>query len=170
MPGAEIRVHDGFEEEYPGSSALATEVVLNVVRAADLLQTRVEAWVRSYGLPSVTAFIVLEIVRGERGPLQPHVIAERMFITRGTLTGVLDTLERHRLVRRERPEHDRRIVLVEITKAGIALLEELLPRLHEAERQWISALRPTQQAALVRTLGVLQSRLLEMSPDQTDRR
>ncbi len=83
MPKPEIvRVNQGFEDEWPGSSALATELVINVVRAGDLLTAKVDALVRRHGLPSATSLVVLEVLRGEGGPLRPSVVADRCFLSR----------------------------------------------------------------------------------------
>lgn len=47
-----------------------------------------------------------------RGPLTPGQLAEATELTSGTVTGVIDRLEKAKLVRRERDSDDRRKVLV----------------------------------------------------------
>jgi DNA-binding MarR family transcriptional regulator len=47
-----------------------------------------------------------------RGPLTPGQLAEATKLTSGTVTGVIDRLEKAKLVRRERDSDDRRKVLV----------------------------------------------------------
>jgi DNA-binding MarR family transcriptional regulator len=47
-----------------------------------------------------------------RGPLTPGQLAEATQLTSGTVTGVIDRLEKAKLVRRERDSGDRRKVLV----------------------------------------------------------
>jgi DNA-binding MarR family transcriptional regulator len=154
-----IRVNDGFEAEWPGSRALATEVVLNVIWLGEALAARVDALVRGFGLPSATSLIVLEVLRGERGPLQPSVVAERCFLSRPALSSVLDTLERRGLVRRSSHPDDRRGSLVEITGTGVEVMTRLLPDLHRAEVAWTGALTERQQDALLRQVGLLQQHL-----------
>lgn len=156
---AAYRVQSGFEQEWRGSSAIATEVVLNVIRVGEAVTARVEAFVREHGLPSATALLVLEILRGEGAPLTPSVIAERSIVSRPALSGVLATLERRRLIRRWADPDDRRRVMVEITKEGVDSLERLLPDLHRAEVAWTEGLRESQKADLVRNLGRLQAHL-----------
>jgi DNA-binding MarR family transcriptional regulator len=159
-----FRVNDGFEDEWPGARALATEVVLNVIRAGEALAGRVDALVRGYGLPSSTSLIVLEVLRGERGPLAPSVVADRCFLSRPALSSVMDTLERRGLIRRSAHPDDRRRALVEITPSGAAVMARLLPHLHRAEAQWVAALSERGQAELLRHLGRLQGHLDAIRP------
>ena len=95
-----FRVPPGFDQEWAGARADATEVVLNVIRAGEALSALVDSFVRERGLPSATALIVLEVLRGEGGPLAPSVVASRCFLSRPALSGVMDTLERRGLLRR----------------------------------------------------------------------
>jgi len=154
-----VRVNKEFEDEWPGSSALATELVINLVRAGDVLTAKVDALVRGHGLPSATSLVVLEVLRGEGAPLRPSVVADRCFLARPAMSSVLDTLERRGLIERTTHPDDRRSALVAITKEGTATMERLLPDLHRAEVAWSSVLSERQQATLIRQLGVLQRHL-----------
>ncbi len=154
-----FRVPPGFEQEWTGARADATEVVLNVIRAGEALAGLVDSFVRQRGLPSATALIVLEVLRGEGGPLVPSVVASRCFLSRPALSGVMDTLERRGLLRRYPDPADRRRVLVEMTGSGKETLERLLPGLHQAEVSWTDGLSQPQKAALLRGIGQLQGHL-----------
>jgi DNA-binding MarR family transcriptional regulator len=154
-----FRVPPGFEQEWAGARADATEVVLNVIRAGETLTALVDSFVRQRGLPSSTSLIVLEVLRGDGGPLAPSVVASRCFLSRPALSGVMDTLERRGMLRRYPDPADRRRALVEITAQGKETLERLLPGLHKAEVSWTNGLSDTQKAALLRSLGRLQQHL-----------
>ena len=75
-----------LEQEWPEASALATACFLNMGYLASRVQAYVEALVRRHGLPSMSAFNVLTILHGAGEPLLPSTIAERMVVTRGTMT------------------------------------------------------------------------------------
>ena len=154
-----FRVPPGFEHEWAGARADATEVVLNVIRAGEALTALVDSFVRQRGLPSATSLIVLEVLRGDGGPLAPSVVAARCFLSRPALSGVMDTLERHGLLRRYPHPADRRRALVEITAHGKETLENFLPELHEAEVSWTAGLSESQKAVLLESLGQLQQHL-----------
>jgi len=156
-----VRVGDDFEAEYPGASALATECYANLWRAADLLmglhnqQTRDE-----YGL-SPNARQVLAVVEGAGEPLEPSVISERLLTTTGTMTSLLDTLERRDLIRRTPHPDDRRKLLVHVTPAAQAIVDDLLPSLHARERAVIDqALTPSEQRQLLQLVAKVQQSAL----------
>ena len=64
------------------------------------------------------------------------------------MTSMLDTLERRGLVRRMPHPDDRRKLLVDVTDEAVAILDEMLPSLHQRERAVIdAALTKEEQAA-----------------------
>jgi DNA-binding MarR family transcriptional regulator len=157
MPVPErITVNRKQEREWPGSSASATECALNIVN----LSSRIEAYgmeiVRRHGISSIGAFNVLTILHGERESLAPSTIAERMIVTRGTVTGILDSLERRGLIERARHSDDGRMRLVSITAKGKRAVQKILPELHRAEREWFGVLKPAQRKTLVTLLAIVQ--------------
>jgi DNA-binding MarR family transcriptional regulator len=159
-----IRVSPALEQEWPGSSASATEVVINLVRAGDALTSRVDALCRAHGLPSATAMIVLEVLRGAGESLQPSTVAERCFLSRPALSSVMETLERRGFLSRSMHTADRRRVQVSITEAGLAVMERLLPVLHRAEAEWIAPLSPAERERLLAVLADVQERLANGGP------
>jgi DNA-binding MarR family transcriptional regulator len=156
-----IRLGPEFERDYPGSSAVSTACVLNLVQTADRLSARVAALAHSSGIPSATAFVVLEILRGAREPLPPYVIAERLFLHRATVTGMLDSLEMRGLVQRGPHPKDRRMVLITLTPTARQLMDELVPQLHRAERAWLARIPVEQQRTLLELLVNVQAGLDE---------
>src|SRR6476620_10997244 len=100
MAEPHLRVPPGFDDEFPDSSALATECFMNYGALAGAVLSAMQAIVDDHGLSSVAAFNVLAIVDGGGGRLPPSTVAERMLVSRATVTGVLDSLERRRLIRR----------------------------------------------------------------------
>jgi DNA-binding MarR family transcriptional regulator len=167
------RVDDDFEDEYPGASALATECFANLFHAADLLMELHNRQSREQYQLSPSARQVLAVIEGARQPLEPTVIAERVLITTGSMTSILDTLERRGLIRRMPHPADRRKLLVDITPAAQALLDQLLPSLHARERDVISAALSTrEQHELLRLIAKIQQAALDArtTPPVTDAR
>jgi DNA-binding MarR family transcriptional regulator len=156
------RVDDDFEDEYPGASALATECFANLFHAADLLMELHNRQSREQYQLSPSARQVLAVIEGARQPLEPSVIAERVLITTGSMTSILDTLERRGLVRRMPHPDDRRKLLVGITPDAQAILDQLLPSLHARERDVISdALTAREQHELLRLVAKVQEAAID---------
>ena len=152
-----IRVGDDFEEEYPGASALATECFANLWRAADLLMGLHNRHTLDQHQLSPGARGVLAVVEGAGQPLEPSVIAERIVVTTGSMTSLLDNLEKRGLITRQPHPDDRRKLLIDVTPAGRAIVDELLPALHAREREVITAaLSTAEQRTLLGYIAKLQ--------------
>lgn len=89
-----VRVDADVEDEFPGADLVATECYANLVRTGDLLigLHNLQAW-NDHRL-SASAKQALAILDGASEPLEPGVIAERLLITSGSVTSLLDTLEK----------------------------------------------------------------------------
>lgn len=127
-----------------------------------------QAW-DDYGL-SGTAKQALSVIEGAGEPLEPSVIAERLIITTGSMTSMLNTLERRGLVRRMPHPDDRRKLLIAITPQGAAIVDQLLPSLHSRERTIIrDALTKTEQRQLRTLLAKVQESMTRHADDEPDR-
>jgi DNA-binding MarR family transcriptional regulator len=152
-----VRVGDDFEDEYPGASAPATECYVNLIRTGQLLlELHNRQTLGEYQL-SASARQVLFVIEGAGEPLEPKVIADRLLVTTGSMTSLLDNLERRGLIRRRPHPEDRRKLLIDITPAARPIVDDLLPSLHARERDLVSAaLSASEQRSLLRSLAKLQ--------------
>lgn len=130
--------------------SLEQEASLNILRTNDQLQNRLGRFFREHGLTS-SQYNLLRIVRGEGRPMSSLEIAERMIQVVPAMTGLLDRLEKQKLVERNRCENDRRVVYIEITDKAkkllkrmdeplVALHEELMGHMTKAELRELSRL------------------------------
>lgn len=159
------RVGNDFEDEYPGASALATECYANLCQAGELLFELHNRQTREDYQLSPSAREILAIIDGAGKALEPSVIAERLLVTTGSMTSLLDTLEKRGLIRRLPHPADRRKLLVDITPAAQAIVDEFLPSFHARERELISAaLTPNQQRQLLRLLAKIQHAATRANP------
>ncbi|HUF35026.1 MAG TPA: MarR family transcriptional regulator [Gemmatimonadales bacterium] len=106
--------------------SLQVQVLINLLRTCRAVE---ESWVqylkRTEGI-SQSQYNILRILRGARPhPARISEISERMINRDPDVTRLVDRLIKQGLVRRERDTEDRRVVLVEITPAGLDLLERL---------------------------------------------
>jgi DNA-binding MarR family transcriptional regulator len=159
QPEPAVRVPEGFEAEFPTADRLATEAFLNLGLLAGAVRSAVEAVVAEEGLPSMAAFNVLSVLGGDPEPLRPSTIADRMVVTRATITGVLDSLEARGLVGRSASPSDGRSREVALTPAGRAVVDRLVPRMHEFERDLMGVVGERRLRELLRTTARLQARV-----------
>jgi MarR family transcriptional regulator, organic hydroperoxide resistance regulator len=74
----------------------------------------------------------------ENGPLPPSQIAKHMMVKSSTVTGVVDRLELKGLVERVRNSPDRRVITIQLTRAGEELTANAPPPI---QRKIIKGLR-----------------------------
>ena len=118
----------------------ATAVVANVFRIASAARAHIERTALATDNLSFTAFTVLWVLWIWGEDEFRHVAAESG-ITKGTLTGVLTTLERRGLAVRRRHHSDRRLVMVGChRRAGRQLMERLFPRVNAEETRIVARL------------------------------
>jgi DNA-binding MarR family transcriptional regulator len=133
-----IEMPDDFYEQTPDANILATEAVMNTMRTADQLFDRIGRLLRPLGV-SAAGGLVLGLLR-DQGRLSPSELGDRLIVTRATVTGLLDSLERRGFVRRVANPDDRRSIFVEITPEGLEVLHEVRTLIHRNEKAWMSVL------------------------------
>ncbi len=155
-----VQIAPDFEARYPNASARATECAMNLVFTADLLVKRIASLLQPFDL-SPASGLVLSIVADAESPLPPHKIAARLIISRATVTGLLDSLERRGYVQR-RPHHsDRRMLLVEVTDTGRQVANAFRPIVHHQQKLWLGVLSDEEQRQLLHSLQQVQASLLD---------
>jgi DNA-binding MarR family transcriptional regulator len=144
---AKIRLADDFYDQTPDANVLATEAVMNTIRTADLLFDRIGRLLRPLGV-SAAGGLVLGLLR-DNGALAPSELGQRLIVTRATVTGVVDSLERRGYVRRTPNPADRRSLLVELTPDGRRVVREVRTLIHRNENSWMSPLSDDDLRAYV---------------------
>lgn len=118
-------IHHEIHQTKPFRS-LQEQLVINLMRTTRAIE---ESWVqylkRTEGI-SQSQYNILRILRGARPKaVKISEIADRMITRDPDVTRLVDRLIKQGLARRERDDEDRRVVLVEITGAGLDMLSRL---------------------------------------------
>lgn len=85
----------------------------------------------------------------------PADLASAAGVSRATMTGLLDTLERDGLVVRRPDQQDRRMMLVQMTDQGREVLARLLPQHFQTVAGLFAALSESERQTLVQLLARL---------------
>jgi len=96
-----------------------TEIVQGLRRIVKALQTYSQDVRTAYGLtgPQLWALKTLQ----SQGPMSAGRLAAALAVHQSSVSILIDRLEKRGLVRRNRGEHDHRVVQMELTKRGAAL-------------------------------------------------
>jgi DNA-binding MarR family transcriptional regulator len=129
-----------------------------------LVETVIGAVCRRYGL-SHAALNALAVIEGEGQPMLTGEVAARMHITSGTVTSLLDNLERKQYVVRSSDRDDRRRVLIDITPAAQALLDEVLPAIQQVARLLVDRIGSERQQVLLDILDEVRHAAADLPED-----
>ncbi len=86
------------------------------------------------------------------GPVSASDLAKAAHIGKPTLTGILDRLEQHELIHRQRSPHDRRVVAISVTDKGKEMLDSAPSLLNDNFRSKLNELEDWEQCMILATL------------------
>jgi len=153
-----IQLPPDFDTRYPGASSKATETAMNLARTSDLLVKRIADLIQPFDL-TPSSGLVLGILADLEEPLPPNKIAERLIISRASVTSLIDSLERRGYVRRAPHATDRRMLLIELTDAGRQVAHEFRLLVHQNQKAWMVVLTEQEQDQLIEALHRIQNAL-----------
>ncbi len=157
-----VQLPPDFNKLYPGASSKATETAMNIVRTSDLLVKRIADLIQPFDL-TPSSGLVLGILADLGEPLPPNKIAERLIISRASVTSLLDSLERRGYIRRVPHSSDRRMLLIELTEAGRQVAHDFRLLVHQHQKAWMAVLSEQEQTQLIETLHRIQTALNDVT-------
>ena len=146
----------------PNAAApLEDQVFVAVLKIADSLTQEAEQLIKSAGLTSAQ-YNVLRILRGaEPHGLLCRGIAERMISRDPDMTRLLDRMEKHSWISRQRQQDDRRVVKTRITPEGLRLLKKLDQPIHNLHKGQFRHMTPARLKLLSELLSEAARRASE---------
>lgn len=137
---------------------LEDHLFVAILKAADSLSQEAEQLIKAAGLTSAQ-YNVLRILRGAQPDgLLCRGISERMISRDPDITRLLDRMESHKLILRERQTEDRRVIKTRITPEGLKLLKKLDRPVHELHKNQFRHMSPAQLKQLAELLVEVEKR------------
>ncbi len=130
-----------------------TMLWVRIALTFNLLYKEIKRELSSFNLTIPQADIIVCLHRSKGLPLSE--LAERLLVTGGNITGVIDRLERAGYVIRVKDGVDRRVVHARLTPEGEKLYRELLPPYKTVLSSVNNLLEPKEQKELARILKKL---------------
>jgi len=110
----------------------------------------------------VLAFLFTEELMGNGNP-GPSQIADHIGVTRGTVTGLLDGLERDGYLERNHDARDRRALTIQITEKARTFLDEFLPSVTSSFEK-VMPLDEEERHQVIELLGRIETALSAAVP------
>jgi DNA-binding MarR family transcriptional regulator len=145
-----------FAARYPEVDPGAVETFLTMLRTSVGMLHMAEARIAGYGLSRGRFAILMQLIHEADEGLNPSELADRCIVTRATITGLLDGLEKDELIERKSDSQDRRSINIWLTPKGRELMEKILPSHFRSIAGLMSNLSDTERKELVRLLGKVE--------------
>jgi DNA-binding MarR family transcriptional regulator len=155
-------------KRFPELDPSACEAFLHLLRTTDEAFAVTERNLLQHGISQGRFGVLMLLWRGGRpavrvqtaenpcggaGPRTPAELADAAGVARATMTGLIDTLERDGLVKREPDRDDRRMMSVRLTDKAEHFLHTLLPDHFRKTSALMSVLSEAERKTLVRLLS-----------------
>lgn len=134
--------------------AKALDLYIALSRASEWVNAHADRQIRQHGL-NRTEFGVLEMLY-HLGPQPLQQIGQKVLMSSGNITYVVDKLEKKELVKRRTSSQDRRLIYAEVTETGCEFINAIFPSHAEVIKQAIDGLTEEEQkqaTALLKKLG-----------------
>lgn len=142
--------------QFPSLDPGACAVFLNLWKTGDAISAAGSDFLARHGLTQARFMMLMMLNQCEDFPSNPAGLAESCGVTRATITGVLDTLQRDGLIARSACPNDRRSVKVEMTEKGRTLIETVAPKYFERVAEIVKPLSEPERMHLVVLLQKIQ--------------
>ncbi len=154
-------------KQFPDLNPSACEAFMHLIRAGDEVWRVMNGHFNAHDITQ-GRFLVMMLLLEKKGtecprPSTPAALADLASVSRATITGLLDTLERDGFVRREPDPADRRQITVHLTPAGQSFMHGLLP----THFQLINGLMGNLNEAERKTLVQLLHKIVERASPET---
>lgn len=153
------------EASHPDCEPLNVQGMVWLFRAYNAASTAQTEELRPHGL-SPSGFNVLMALHNTEGhTMEPCRLAERLLVSRPSVTGLLDTLQAKGLIERRPHPDDRRRVWVALTDAGLELLESHFTLHYREQNALFADLTPDELEQLIVLLRRVRG---AVPPDMAD--
>ena len=150
-------LNEAEQRKIPGIEGI--QLCFQTLSLASMIDRDCAIQLAPYGL-SEGRFVLLFLLDAAPEGLAPKVLAERAGITRATVTGLLDGLERNALIERHADADDRRALTIRLTQQG----KEMVKTVFEHHSRWIASifgnLSAQERSQLTVLLGKVASNLI----------
>jgi DNA-binding MarR family transcriptional regulator len=139
-------------ERYPNVDPAALESCINLLRVAVDVLAAWDVYLARHKTSAGRFSILMLLNREPEKPVSPSDLAARAGVTRATVTGLLDSLEREKLIKREHAVDDRRMIQVRLTPAARKRLDAMLPDYYKRVADLMGQLTEEEKKSLIQLL------------------
>lgn len=152
---------------YPEMEVESIRAIMCLIRTANDVTEGFERFLAKHGLSHGRFAILMYLNRNPETAVNQTHLAEAYGVSKATITGLIDGLERDAMVERLPDPADRRASLVRLAPAGLAFLADFLPNHFRGVSEMMSGLDGPDRAKLMELLCRVRAgldRVLDQGP------
>jgi DNA-binding MarR family transcriptional regulator len=151
-----------FAKRYPELDIASIETCLAFLHTTADVYQALDVHFARYGLSRGKFTLLMQLYLADEKGLTPSECAQRADVTKATITGLLDGLERDGLVRRFPDSEDRRMLRLQLTDKGQDLLSQMLPDHFCRTTDLMANLTDSEKKTLIKLLNKVRTRTSAM--------
>lgn len=155
LPDAKIL--SKFAERYADVDIDSVLQFLMLLRVGSDLSSALDSFLANYGLLQGRWWVLILLMREENLTSLPSTLAEKAGVSRATMTGLIDGLDKEGLITRVVDSEDRRKFQIKLTPKGQEKLDEIMPEYYQRVAKLMSVLTLEDGENLVNILRKLQA-------------
>ncbi|MBL1456652.1 MAG: MarR family transcriptional regulator [Methylophaga sp.] len=128
---------------------------LTFLRVGTDLSNGLDRYLEAHALLQGRWWVLVLLMREDDGCSSPSKLAGKAGVSRATMTGLLNSLQRDKLVTKMVSHEDRRQTLIKLTTKGQAKLDEVMPEYYRRVNQLMSVLTEAESKTLMQILAKL---------------
>jgi len=148
-----------FVERYPDADIRAISDFVRLLRACSDISMALDRLLAQHGLLQGRWWVLVLLMRQDDLTSSPSDLAEKAGVTKATMTGFIDGLEREGLVLRLPDPVDRRKFLIRLTAVGQKKLDEAMPDYYRKVHALMSTLGAAERDAMVASVNTLAAHI-----------
>jgi DNA-binding MarR family transcriptional regulator len=142
-------------QRYPDADIKAISDFAMLLRASSDLSDSLDSMLAKHNLYQGRWWVLVLLMRQDNLTSSPTDLAKKTGVTKATMTGFIDGLEREGLVHRLMDTEDRRKFLVRLTPSGQEKLDEVMPDYYKKVGALMSSLTKKQRESMVNSINEL---------------
>ena len=116
-----------FADRYPDANIEHVLHFLTLLRVGSDLSDALNSFLAKYDLLQSRWWVLILLMREDDLMSTPSSLAEKAGVSRATMTGLIDGLDKEGLITRLTNVNDRRMLQIKLTVAGQAKLDDVMP-------------------------------------------
>jgi len=145
-----------FAERYEDVDIDRVIQFLMLLRVGSDLSSALDGFLAKYGLLQGRWWVLILLMREQNLMSSPSILAEKAGVSRATMTGLIDGLDKEGLIKRVADNEDRRKFHIKLTSAGQEKLDQIMPEYYRRVGKLMGALSPEEGDSLASILTKLQ--------------